>query len=157
MLLEDESDKVSELSDVQSKATKVTSYSRHFKTLVLDPRRIVKENTNKAYNKNPYSHFETAAPPGGDLLDYKAIRDLDAAEVWLSLSDDKVEQIIEEYQFMKSRQVCEPEYACFATETFFRRQRRFNKTPTDRKWRAEDDPTICSAHRGSPLGSPTIL
>jgi len=135
VLPEDESDEVSELSDIQSKATKVTSHSRHFKTLVLDPRRIVKEN-DEAY-KNPYSHFETTAPPRGDLHDYTAIKDLDAAEVWLSLSDDEVEQIIKEYQVMKNRRICEQEYATFATETFLRKQRRFITTPTDRKWRAE--------------------
>jgi hypothetical protein len=37
------------------------------------------------------------------LLDYTAIEGLDAAEVWLSLSDDQVDQIIEEYQFMKNK------------------------------------------------------
>jgi hypothetical protein len=121
---------------IQSTVTKVTVQSRQFKTLVLRPRRIVEENTDEA-QKNPYSHFETIAPTRGDLLDYTAIKGLDAAEVWLSLSDDQVEQIIEEYQFMKNRRVCEPEYASFATETFLRRQRRFIKTPTDRKWRAE--------------------
>jgi hypothetical protein len=65
------------------------------------------------------------------------IEGLNAAEVWLSLSDDQVEQIIEEYQFMKNRWVCEQEYASFTTEKFFRRQRRFLNTPIDRKWRAE--------------------
>jgi hypothetical protein len=37
------------------------------------------------------------------LLDYTAIEGLDAAEVWLSLSDDQVDQIIEEYQLMKNK------------------------------------------------------
>jgi hypothetical protein len=37
------------------------------------------------------------------LLDYTAIEGLDAAEVWLSLSDDQVDQIIKEYQFMKNK------------------------------------------------------
>jgi len=121
---------------MQTKLTKITSLNPHFQSLVLLPRRIIKENNDEAYKK-PYSHFETTAPPQGDLLGYTAIEGLDAAEIWLSLSNDQVEQIIDEYQFMKNRRVCEGEYASFATENFLRRQRRFTNTPTDRKWRAE--------------------
>jgi hypothetical protein len=124
------------LTAVETIETKLTSRNPHFQSLVLRPRRIIMEKNDGAY-KNSYSHFETTAPPRGNLLDYKAIEGLDAAEIWLSLSNDQVERIIEEYQVMKNRRVCEGEYASFATENFLRRQRRFIKTPTDRKWRAE--------------------
>jgi hypothetical protein len=136
----DESEELSEelsgMTAVQTTITKVTSRNPHFQSLVLRPRRIIMENKDEA-NKKPYSHFETTAPPRGDLLDYTAIQGLDMAEIWLSLSNHQVEQIIEEYWFMKNRRVCEQEYASFASEKFLRRQRRFINTPTDRKWRAE--------------------
>jgi hypothetical protein len=52
------------------------------------------------------------------LRGYTAIEGLDAAEVWLSFSDDEVNRIIEEYEVMTYSQDCEQEYASFATETF---------------------------------------
>jgi len=112
---------------IQTKTTKVTAQSRHFENLVLRPRRIVEEDNNEPY-KNAYSHFGTVPPLREDILDYPAIEGLEAAEVWLSLSNDQVEQIIEEYEFMGNMQACEQEYASFATETFLRRQRRFVRT-----------------------------
>jgi hypothetical protein len=133
---EEPGDILTAVETIETKLTKVTSRNPHFQSLVLRPRRIIKEKNDGAY-RNSYSHFETTAPPRGNLLDYKAIEGLDAAEIWLSLSNDQVERIIEEYQVMKNRRVCEWEYASFATENFLRRQRRFTKTPTDRKWRAE--------------------
>ena len=118
---------------VQTETSKVTAQSPHFENLVLRPRKIVEEIRAKSH-KNPHSHFETAPPPGGF---YWSIEDLGVAQIWLSLSDDQVEAIIEQYQVMKNRWVCEPEYASFAMETFFRSQRRFLQAPADRKWRAE--------------------
>ena len=108
---------------IQTKLTKITSRNPYFQSLVLRPRRIVEEKNDEAY-KSPYSHFETTAPSKGNRLDYTAIEGLDAADVWLSLSDNQVEQIIEEYEFMSNKQVCEQEYASFATETFLRLARR---------------------------------
>jgi len=118
---------------VKTKTSKVTAQSRHFQDLVLRPRRITKEDHGEAHS-DPCSHFGTEAPLGGD---YTAIEGLDAAQTWLFLSDDHVEEIIEQYQCMKNRRVCEAEYASFATEIFFRRQRQFLQTPIDRKWRAQ--------------------
>ncbi|KIX08552.1 uncharacterized protein Z518_03208 [Rhinocladiella mackenziei CBS 650.93] len=112
--------------------TKIMAQSGLLEDFVLRPRRIVKGRDE--FRKNAYSHFGTAPPPGGD---YTAIDGLDATQIWLSLSNDQVEEIIEEYRCMKYRRLCEAEYAFFATETFLRRQRRFLQTPTDRKWRAE--------------------
>src|SRR2546423_3917666 len=138
---EDENDELADAvltveDTAQSTVTGVTVRNRQFNALVLRPRRIVEENTDEA-NKNPYSHFKTIAPARGHLLDYAAVDGLDAAEVWLSLSDAQVERIIDEYNFMKNRRVCEQEYALFAMSTFLQRQSRFTITPTDRKWRAE--------------------
>jgi hypothetical protein len=132
---EESGDILTVVETVQTKLTKITVRNPHFQSLVLCPRRIIREN--KVERESPYSHFETTAPPGRDLPDYKAIEGLDAAEIWLSLSNEQVDQIIDEYNFMKKETVCEQEYASFATENFLRRQRRFTNTPTDRKWRAE--------------------
>ena len=142
---------------IQSKGTKVTARSRDFKSLVLLPRRITTVDRNEPY-KDPYSHSGTTAP---HLLDYTAINGLDAAEVWLSLSDNQVDRIIKAYQCMTTRQVCEKEYASYATEKFFRGPERDMDTPIDRKWRAERmlqlfaPPTDSSEEH--PTGSPTIL
>jgi len=135
--LDDQSAVFTANDDGQSTTTRVTAHSRNFESLVLRPRRIVEEVNDDEIYDEPYSHFKSTAPLEGHLLDYRTIEGLDAAEVWLSLSDAQVERIIEEYQFMKNRGVCEQEYALFATETFLRRQSRFITTPTDRKWRAE--------------------
>ena len=118
---------------IQSKGTKVIARSRDFKSLVLLPRRITTVDRNEPY-KDPYSHFLTTAP---HLLDYTAINGLDAAEVWLSLSDNQVDRIIKAYQCMTTRQVCEQEFASYATEKFFRGPERDMDIPIDRKWRAE--------------------
>jgi hypothetical protein len=121
---------------IQSKGTKVTAHSRHFKDLVLVPRRITTVKNNGPY-MDPYDHFLTTAPPPGNLLDYTTIKGLDAAEVWISLSDNQVDRIIKAYRCMTNRQVCEQEYASFATEKFFRGPERDMDSPIDRKWRAE--------------------
>jgi hypothetical protein len=117
---EEPDDLLTVVDTIQTKLTKVTSRNPYFQSLVLRPRRIIKEKNNEGY-KNPYSHFETTAPLRGDLLNYTAIEDLDAAEIWLFLSNDQVEQIIDEYQSMKNRRVCEREYASFVIENFLRR------------------------------------
>jgi hypothetical protein len=121
---------------IRSGGSEVAARGRRFRTLVLLPRRITTEINRERY-KSPYSHFVTTAPRRGNLLDYTTIEGLDAAEVWLSLSDNQVDRIIEEHQFMKNRRLCEQEYASFAIEKFLRRQERYMNTPTDRKWRAE--------------------
>jgi len=110
--------------------------NRHLKDLVLLPRRLAAEVKREAPQR-PYSHFGTPARQLGEVFDYAALKGLDAAEVWLSLSDHQVERIIEEYEVMNDKHVCEQEYASFATETFLRRQSRSTKTQADRKWRAE--------------------
>jgi hypothetical protein len=122
---------------VKSKESWITSHSLDFERLILRPRRILIEGHVIEGNTNPYRHFGTNQPPKGEGIDYRAIDGLDAAEIWLSLPSDSIERIIEEYDFMTSKQVCEQEYASFATETFLCRQRRFRQMPSDRKWRAE--------------------
>jgi hypothetical protein len=119
---------------VKFKGSRVTSHSPDFERLILQPRRILIDEGNAIEGStNPYRHFGTNQSPEGEGIDYRAIDGLDAAEIWPSLTDDSIEQIIEEYDVMTSKQVCEQEYASFAIETFLRRQRRFPQTPSDRK------------------------
>ena len=110
---------------------------KNLESLVLHPRRIFEEENNNEITDDPYSHFGTTQPPEGEVIEYKAIEGLDAADVWLSFSNAQVERIIDEYRFMKYKRLCEPEYASFAMDTFLRRQSRFTITPIDRKWRPE--------------------
>ncbi|KAF1952823.1 hypothetical protein CC80DRAFT_421473 [Byssothecium circinans] len=122
---------------LRSRSSRITARSPNFENLVLRPRKILIDQGKIEGNTNPYNHFGTEKPPDGKWIEYKALEGFEVAEVWLSLSRESIEEIIEEYDFMASKQVCEQEYASFATETFLRRQRRSRQNPTDRKWRAE--------------------
>lgn len=120
-----------------SRISHVTARSPGFEELALKPRKILIIRGEVEGNTNPHSHFGTTKPSSGNPIDYKAIEGLDAAEIWLSFTDESVRRIINTYKFLTSKNVCEPEYASFATETFLRPQPRDLETPSDRKWRAE--------------------
>jgi hypothetical protein len=122
---------------ILSKATRVTVRSPGFERLVLEPRKILIIRGKIEGSTNPHNHFGTEKPSDGRPIDYKVIEGLDAAGIWLSLTDESVKRIIETYDFMTSKQMCEQEYASFATETFLRPQPRLLQTPSDRKRRAE--------------------
>ncbi|KAJ9634220.1 hypothetical protein H2199_009050 [Coniosporium tulheliwenetii] len=119
-----------------TKTSRITARSAHFEDYVLGPRRIT-INGKGAIDANPFRYFGTEAAPHGETIDYSALKGLDAAQVWLSIDERSITGIIEEYAVMTYKNVCEEEYASFATETFLKRQRRFLQVPSDRKWRAE--------------------
>ena len=121
---------------LDTKTFRVTARSAYFEEHVLRPRKIIIK-TDNATEPNPFVHFNVDAPPKQKANDYRTIEGLDAAQIWLSLDNDAIEEIIEEYTFMTNQRVCEEEYASFAKERFLKRQRRFCQVPSDRKWRAE--------------------
>jgi len=88
-------------------------------------------------SRDPFKHFGTDPPSQGEAVDYTTLEELEASQLWLSPEDNSSAEIVEEYQIMANRQMCEAEYASFAMEMFFKRQRRFPQIPSDRKWRAE--------------------
>ena len=109
----------------------MTARSVKFEAEVLIPWRI-KITTTTGRCRDPFKHFATDS-----AVDYTALEGIEASQLWLDPEDNSSAEIVEEYQVMASRQMCEAEYASFATEMFFKRQRRFQQTPSDRKWRAE--------------------
>jgi len=106
---------------------------KNFGAEVLIPRRIIISTTNRSI-RDPFKHFGTL-PPSRGVADYIALEGIEASKVWLSFDDESIEEIIEEYEVMGNEGSSEAEYASFAMEVFFKRQRRFAQVPSDRKWR----------------------
>jgi len=107
-----------------------------FEAEVLTPRGIKITITTRRY-RDPFKHFGTDPPSRGEVVDYTTHERLEASQLWLSPEDNSTAEIVGEDQVMASRQMCEAEYASFAMEMFFKRQRRFPQIPSDRKWRVE--------------------
>ena len=120
-----------------TKLSRVTARDVHFEERVLRPRRIIIDNEQGSNDFSPFKHFGTDTPPKGEAINYAALDGLDAAQIWLTLNDEVIKEIIQEYNELISKAVCEEEYVAFAMEMFLKRQRRFHETPSDRKWRAE--------------------
>jgi len=105
-----------------------------FEAEVLIPRRIKILPTNRNI-RDPFKHFGTAPPSREGIVDYNTLEGIEASQVWLSLGHATIEEILEEYEAMNAKTTPEAEYASFAMEMFFKRQRRFREIPSDRKWR----------------------
>ncbi|KAF2105133.1 hypothetical protein NA57DRAFT_30091 [Rhizodiscina lignyota] len=113
----------------------ITIRSPQFQAQVFQPRNIVINSEKRT--EEVHEHFQTEKPSDGATFSYTSLEGLEAAGVFLSLTDDNVARIVDEYDFMRSTMLCDEEYATFARETFFLRQRRLKSYPIDRKWRAE--------------------
>jgi len=116
--------------------SRVSVRSTNFEVEALVPRRIKIAKTGERH-RDPFKHFGTDPPPAGRAVDYTALNGLEASKVWISLDDDSVAEIVEEYQVMAMKERTEADYAAFAMEMFFKRQRLFVQVPSDRKWRTE--------------------
>ncbi|MCJ1248529.1 hypothetical protein MMC30_005747 [Trapelia coarctata] len=138
-----------------TKATRITARSTSFEECVLRPRKLLMDREN-ATKTNPYIHFGVDHPPRGQAaINYHTIEGLEAAKIWISLGDDSIKEIIEEYEFMDRYRMCEEEYAAFATEIFLKRKRRVCKIPSDRKWRAERMLQLVAPPKGPFWAAPT--
>jgi hypothetical protein len=121
--------------DPSKKKSRITVRSADFDVEVLNPRRVKIGSTASGRIRDPYKHFNTDFPRRGEVVDYTILEGIEASQIWLSLSDDSVEKIIEEYQAMGNEAASEAEYAAFAMEKFFKRQDRHVNIPSDRMWR----------------------
>ncbi|XTI84840.1 hypothetical protein V2W45_1303966 [Cenococcum geophilum] len=136
-----------------TRKSRIMVRSVNFEKNVLNPRKIVITGL-KTEGRNPYTHFGTKGAPEGEVIDYKTVKGLDAAQIWLSIDDNSLEEIIEEYKYMDSTGLCEQEYALFAIDKFLRRQRRFREPPQDRKWHPERMVQLVAPPAGSHWAPP---
>ena len=134
--------------DLEEKKCRITVYSANFEIEVLIPRRI-KISTINRHERDPFKHFGTDSPHRGEAVDYTILEGLEASQVWLSLTDDSVAEITEEYQAMDGDGASEAEYTSFAMEMFFKRQRRFVQQPSDKKWRTRRTMSLVCPPNGS--------
>ncbi|KAH9827773.1 hypothetical protein Tdes44962_MAKER09620 [Teratosphaeria destructans] len=103
-----------------------------FKNCILDPRHITIDACVRP-SLPPYAHFKTEHPDGP----YRALPNFDHAQVFLDIENLDIGAIAKEYACMRTNRLCETEFRTFATETFFRGEKRSSDPPTDRKWRSE--------------------
>lgn len=114
----------------------VTARNPQFEDKVLVPCNIYIHGGEQT-DPGPHEHFGTEPAPEGEKIVYRDLEGLHEAQVWVSIDENRIPEIVEDYKEMTNKNVCEQEFASFATETFLKRQRRFVKLPEDRLWRAE--------------------
>jgi hypothetical protein len=86
---------------------------------ILRPRKTVIK-TDNVIEPNHFVHFDVDTPSKQESTRLQNLEGLDAAQIWLSLDDDSIEEMIEKYTFMSNQQVCKEEYASFARERFLK-------------------------------------
>lgn len=114
----------------------ISPRSPEFARLVLQPRRIFIVDTNRIV-PSAFSHFRTPEPHEGETINYKEIPGLEAANIWVTLDDDAIKDIIAEYREMRGLKLCEEEFATFAKQIFLRGELRSRTVSEDRQWRVD--------------------
>lgn len=114
----------------------ISPHSSKFTKLILHPRGIVINETNRIV-PGVFAHFNTTRPPPGETIDYAKILSLCESNIWVLLNDQSIRNIVAEYREMRSLGLCEEEFATFAKENFLRGDLRSRKAPQDGTWRAD--------------------
>lgn len=106
-----------------SRKTKAASpYDKDFGDRVLEPRSIITHHG--LHSVKAHTHFEVEEPFGDRLQYYTCSRGATESSVWLRAEEAFVQDVTREYSCMNRRALCEAEFASYALEMLFRRERR---------------------------------
>lgn len=118
-----------------SKLKRPSPYDKDFSSRVLEPRRIT------IYTKGPtiesHVHFKVPDPTGNRHEYYTSKKGATDSKVWLENDEAFIAEVVEEYLCMLQSAFCEAEYASYATENLFKRDRRVVNLAKDRCWKTE--------------------
>ncbi|TKA23907.1 hypothetical protein B0A54_17830 [Friedmanniomyces endolithicus] len=145
-----DADSAAESSGSRARALRPQQYSA-FRNSILAPRHITID-ADAWVTRGPSAHFGTSVPE-----DYRSVKGLEAAGVLLDLQQGQEKEIAAQYSFMKSMQLCEAEFATYATETFFLGEPRSTAPSKDRLWRAERMLQLVCPPSGSQWLQPPLL
>ncbi|EEU34837.1 uncharacterized protein NECHADRAFT_88424 [Fusarium vanettenii 77-13-4] len=123
-------------STITNATRSISPRNAKFAKLVLEPRGILINDTNSIV-PNAFSHFGTEQPEGDEAIDYKMVPGLSGVNIWITLDDDAIKDITNEYKEMRGQNLCEEEFATLAKELFLHGERRSRSVSQDRQWRAE--------------------
>ncbi|MCJ1400074.1 hypothetical protein MMC11_003277 [Xylographa trunciseda] len=124
----------SRTSAVPGETKKARLKDADFRGKVLLPRGVGFPSTGEF--SDAFAHFETHQPDNG-VAGYREIAHGYHTEVWLSTSEQLVREVVREYQYMQTEQLCEAEFTTYAKETLLRRDPRFPSYEEAREWRTE--------------------
>jgi hypothetical protein len=124
----------SRASTLSSETKKARLKDHNFRGKVLLARGVAFPSTREF--SDAFAHFETQRPHNG-AAGYREMGKGYHTEVWLSTDEQLVRDIVREYQYMRTEQLCEAEFATYAKETLLRRDPRFPSYEEAREWRTE--------------------
>ena len=105
-----------------ARTRKASPYDKDFREHVLTPRGITIVDEPSVL---VWDHFRTQEPDG-NRQEYYRERGSRRSAVWLSADNALCEEIAHEYNCMVEGNLCEAEFASYARETLFRRDRRIS-------------------------------
>lgn len=125
--------KASEMSDFK----RISPYNSDIVQNVLDPRSIKIFDTDESAD-TAYGHFGIEVPKTRNVAAVDPTKRLPESSIWISTSDIFVKRVAKRYMDMKSRNLCEAEFATYAKEKLLKRDDFADDEETDiREWRAE--------------------
>ncbi|KAK8912073.1 hypothetical protein VCV18_012687 [Metarhizium anisopliae] len=121
----------SETSRTSNDPKKAKLRDADFRQRVLLPRGI--SFPSETESSDAFAHFGTELPLEG----YGALEQMQHTNVWIPTDDQLIENVIREFTYMRNEQLCEAEFANYATENLLRRDPRYPSYDETREWRVE--------------------
>ena len=103
-----------------TKIRKASPYDKDFRQQILKPRGIV---IVEKRNISVWDHFQTKEPDQDRISFYKD-KGSKHSDIWLKSDDCFLKEVLHEYICMVDGKMCEAEFATYAKETLFRRDKR---------------------------------